>query len=123
MVDKYTKDVNCCSANADARDLRYNGRCLDSIRVMSGDTLDAALMSIGSVVEDMKFDIKNISFTGNNVGGNIGIYKGLNDRGIHEFKTLEVGRGINVKNTENSIQLYISDEYIRGLILDIINGL
>lgn len=117
------KESKCCADNADARNLHYNGRCLDSLNIESGTTLDIALMNIDSIVEGMKFDIKNVSFTGNNVGGNIGIYKGLNDRGVHEFKTLEIGRGINVKNTENSIQLSISEEYIKELIFDCINGL
>ena len=115
--------ITCgCDTMGDARYILYTGRDLDVLHIDNGDSLDNILHKIDDRFQDLEFLGNNV-FSGNNVGGKTSIYLGKNANDIHEFRTLEVSRGLKITHSDTTIKISIDDEYLKEKFLEFSNGL
>lgn len=111
-----------CEYVAEGTCVEYTGRPLPTIGINPNDNLNQVLRKIDDKILGIEFDMVN-SFTGYSSGGKTEIYAGYGEGGVHTFKTMDVGPGINIKDSDGVIKLSISEEYIREKVLDYLTDL
>lgn len=115
--------ITCgCETMGDARCILYTGRNLDTLHISNGDSLDSVLHTIDDKIQDLEFLGSNV-FSGNNIGGKTPIYSGKNANDVHEFRTLEVSRGLKITHSDTTIRISIDEEYLKEKFLEFSNGL
>lgn len=111
--------MNCCN-KTDATLVEYTGRCLENIGVAEGHTLDHALKRIDAKIETLSHKVDN-DFIGLNLGDGAKVYKDKGQNGSHTFRTLKVGKGIKLTETDDTIVVAVDETLIKELVLGFYN--
>jgi len=94
----------------------YQGnRPLDKIGGTYGERLETLLVNINSLFGSVLEQIQD-GFIGQNVGGGIEIYKGLNSDDIGEIRTLRSTESIVVTNDADTISFAVRTSWIESLL-------
>lgn len=110
-----------CSTFTDAKCMQYTGTPLVPLGVTKGDSLENILMNINDMFSGIYIDIDN-SFLAENVGDGVGVYKGVNDDGVDEFKTLKEGMGVLIENKGDTVDIKIDTVWLEGYLKSFIQG-
>lgn len=110
---KEINKVTCgCIDKTDAKCVIYDSVTLQPLCVLKGDNMEEIIKKINDKFRSVGFDIEN-AFVARNVGGRVEVYKGKNEKGIVDFRTLEGIEGIKVKNDDTTITIHIDEEWLK----------
>ena len=109
-----------CSTKVDAKCVIYDACALTPLGVIKGDNLEEIIKMINDMFSDVYVAIDN-AFVGLNVGLGSEIYKGQNENGVEEFRTLEKGNGILLIQKGNTIEIKVDTVWLNSYLQDFMN--
>lgn len=105
-----------CATTVAAECVFYQGnKPLDKIGGTYGERLETLLVNINDLFNSVLEQIQD-GFIGQNVGGGIEIYKGLNADDIGELRTLRSTESIVVTNDDDTIAFAVRQSWINGIV-------
>ena len=109
-----------CSTKVDSKCVIYDACSLTPLGVIKGDNLEEIIKMINDMFSDVYVAIDN-AFVGMNVGLGSEIYKGQNENGIEEFRTLEKGTGILLIQKDNTIEIKVDTIWLNSYLQEFMN--
>lgn len=109
-----------CSTKVDSKCVIYDACSLTPLGVIKGDNLEEIIKMINDMFSDVYIAIDN-AFVGMNVGLGSEIYKGQNENGIEEFRTLEKGTGILLIQKDNTIEIKVDTIWLNSYLQEFMN--
>lgn len=109
-----------CSTKLDSKCVIYDACSLTPLGVIRGDNLEEIIKMINDMFSDVYVAIDN-AFVGLNVGLGSEIYKGQNENGVEEFRTLEKGNGILLIQKDNTIEIKVDTVWLNSYLQDFMN--
>ena len=109
-----------CSTKLDSKCVIYDACSLTPLGVIRGDNLEEIIKMINDMFSDVYVAIDN-AFVGLNVGLGSEIYKGQNENGVEEFRTLEKGNGILLIQKDNTIEIKVDTVWLDSYLQDFMN--
>lgn len=98
-------DKNCgCKEDLSVLNIRYDGNDLACISIQPGDNLSTIFKNINDIICTLKENIQGLSLI-ENVGTGAGLYKGVSETSVQQFKSLIAGAGISIDETTNEVQI------------------
>lgn len=110
------KNNKCgCKTKVDLKCTFYDGSTLEPLHILNGMTGEEIVVIINNYLKDLILDLQPEPTILKNVGTGAELYKGFSADIRHEIKTLLEGEGIILTETDNSIEIKVSQEFIENI--------
>lgn len=107
---------NCgCKSKVDLKCTFYDGSTLEPLHILNGMTGEEIVVIINNYLKDLILDLEPEPVVLQNVGTGAELYKGFSEERRHEIKTILEGEGIILTETDNSIEIKVSQEFIENV--------
>ena len=103
----------CPDKKLDAKCVTYSNLPLLPLGIIRGDNLEEVIFRINEMFSDVYLKVSDNEVKIVNLGTGVPIYKGKNDVGEEEFKTLAQGVGILLTPENESIRISVNEEWIK----------
>lgn len=110
------KNNKCgCRTKVDLKCTFYDGSTLEPLHILNGMTGEEIVVIINNYLKDLILELEPEPTILQNVGTGAELYKGFTEDRRHEIKTLLEGEGITLTETDNSIEIKVSQEFIENI--------
>lgn len=110
------KNNKCgCGTKVDLKCTFYDGSTLEPLHILNGMNGEEIVVIINNYLKDLILELEPEPTILQNVGTGAELYKGFSLGRRHEIKTLLEGEGIILTETDNSIEIKVSQEFIESI--------
>lgn len=106
----------CPDKKLDAKCVTYTNLPLLPLGIIRGDNLEEVILRINEMFSDVYLKVTDSEVKIINVGTGAPIYKGKDDVGREEFKTLSQGIGILLTPENDTIRVSVNEEWVKNYL-------
>jgi len=106
----------CPDKKLDAKCVTYTNLPLLPLGIIRGDNLEEVILRINEMFSDVYLKVTDSEVKIVNVGTGAPIYKGKDDVGREEFKTLSQGIGILLTPENDTIRVSVNEEWVKNYL-------